>query len=63
MVSVGPPSLYLEKNFIQLQLPNVVVAWSSSTSQYIQEGVKNLEKNLVNQGMKLMKGEATPFSP
>ena len=59
---VGPPNLYLGAKLSKIQLPNGVEAWSASTSQDIQEAVKNVETHLEQASMKLTKKAATPLT-
>jgi len=59
--SIGPPTLYLGAKLGKVQLPNGVEAWAASTSQYVQESVKNVEHHLDKLDMKLKKGVTTPF--
>ena len=40
----------------KVQLPNGVESWAISTSQYVQEAVKNVEAHLKRKGMALRKG-------
>ena len=54
--SVGPPKLYLGAKMSKVQLPNGVKSWAISTSQYVQEAVKNVEAHLKRKGMVLRKG-------
>ena len=44
------------------QLPNGVESWAISTSQYVQEAVKNIEAHLKRIGMALQKGMNSPLS-
>ena len=59
---IGPPTLYLGANLGKVQLLNGVEAWAASTSQYVQESVKNVEHHLDKLDMKLKKGATTPLS-
>ena len=52
---IGPPSIYLGGKIFQLELPNGVVAWAISLSQYIQECVRNVEKKFKSEGKALGK--------
>ena len=61
--SVGTPKLYLGEKFSKIYLPNGVEAYVVSTSQYVQESVKNFEKNLTAKGMRLNRGGMAPLSP
>ena len=60
---IGPPSIYLGGKISQVELPNGVVAWAISSSQYIQECVRNVEKKLKSEGKVLGKGTNSPLSP
>ena len=46
----------------KVQLPNGVESWAISTSQYVQESVKNVEAHLKRKGMALRKGMNSPLS-
>ena len=59
--SVGPPKIYLGAKVSEVSLPNGVNAWAMSASQYIKEGVRNVEEYLDRRGMKLRKGTKTPM--
>ena len=52
--SLGPPKL--------VQLPNGVVAWALSASQYAQDAVKNVESYLKKNDMHWRKGTNAPLS-
>ena len=60
--SIAAPSLYLGAKISNIQLPNGVMAWAQSTSQYVHEAVRNVEKYLSARSMKLMKGATSPLS-
>jgi hypothetical protein len=60
--SIAAPTLYLGAKVSKVQLPNGVEAWAQSTSQYIQEAVRNVENYLADKNMKLMKGASSPLS-
>jgi hypothetical protein len=60
--SIAAPSLYLGAKISKIQLPNGVMAWAQSTSQYVHEAVRNVEKYLSARSMKLMKGATSPLS-
>ena len=60
--SIAVPTLYLGAKISKVQLPNGVEAWAQSTSQYVQEAVRNVEKYLSDRSLTLMKGAATPLS-
>ena len=51
--SIGPPDLYLGGRLRKVQLENGVKAWSFSSSQYVQQAVKNVEGYLERRGRKL----------
>ena len=59
--SIGPPSLYLGAKICKMELPNGVKAYALSTSQYVQEAVRNVEKYLLSKGMKLSNKRSTPI--
>jgi len=60
--SVGPPKLYLGGKISQVQLPNGVVCYAVSSSQYIQEAVSNLEEYLKKKNMSLIRNPRAPMS-
>jgi hypothetical protein len=59
--SIGPPTLYLGGHLRQVELTNGVKAWAFSSSQYVQEAVKNVEQYLLSKGGKLPKRAETPM--
>lgn len=61
--SIGDPDIYLGAKIKKTVLPNGVVAWGTSASQYVQEAVKNVEVHLAaKEGRKLKtKGATGPF--
>ena len=61
--SIEPPKIYLGAKISKVQLPNGVEAYAASTSQYIQNALKNLEEHLERKGMKLNRGGTAPLSP
>ena len=44
--SIAHPDIYLEDKVKKTRLPNMVEAWTFSSSQYIQEAASNVEKFL-----------------
>ena len=50
------PKIYLGGKLSQVQLPNGVIAWAISSSQYVQEAVGNIEDHLKRQGKSMRKG-------
>lgn len=60
--SIGPPKIYLGAKISQVTLPNGVLAWASSSSQYIQEAVRNVESHLKRHNMSLRKGTNAPLT-
>jgi hypothetical protein len=59
--SIGPPKIYLGGSMRQVELDNGVKAWAFSSSQYVQEAVKNVEKYLNLKGGKLPTKAETPI--
>ena len=47
---IESPTIYLGGKLSQVELPNGVVAWTVSSSQYVQEAVRNLELHLKSKG-------------
>ena len=43
---IAPPNIYLGGKVKNMRLPNMVEAWTFSSSQYVQEAVSNVEKFL-----------------
>ena len=60
--SVGPPKLYLGNKVSQVKLDNGVLAWSFSSSQYVQSAIANVERHLKNKNESLPKKASAPFS-
>ena len=44
--SFAPPNIYVGEKVKNMRLPNMVEAWTFSSSQYVQEVVSNVEKFL-----------------
>ena len=61
--SIGDPDMYLGGKLRQTRLANGVDAWGLSSSKYVQEAVRNVEKFLSERkgGRKLPRRAATPF--
>ena len=60
--SVGPRKLYLDGKLSTDDLPHGFKAWDSSASNYIQTALKNIEANLKQYGLSLMRGTNYYFS-
>ena len=60
--SIGPPKIYLGAKVNKVNLPNGVEAYAVSTSQYVQEAVKNVEKLLAKEGKTLIKTANAPLT-
>ena len=60
--SIGEPRIYLGGKISQDQLPNGVIAYALSTSQYVQEAIKNVEKTIGKRGLVLNKKVQSPFT-
>ena len=58
--SIGPPTIYLGGYLHKVELMNGVKAWAFSSSQYVQEAVKNIERYLDLKGGTLPRVE-TPI--
>ena len=58
--SIGPPTQYLGNKVTNVTMENGVSSWSFSSSQYVQNSVKNVEEALAREGRKL---PATANSP
>ena len=59
--SVGEPQLYLGAKISKVMLPNGVEAYAWSPSKYVNEAIKNLEKQLDLIGLKLKRGVNAPL--
>ena len=59
--SIGEPKIYLGAKISQVQLPNWVIVYTLSTSQYVQESVKNVEQEINKKGLALAKCIKLPF--
>ena len=51
--SIGEPRIYLGGKISQVQLPNGVIAYALSMSQYVQEAIKNVEETIGKRGLAL----------
>ena len=60
--SIGPPKIYLGGKVTKVQLPTGVWSYAFSSSQYVKEAVKNVEKYLQKKNMKLMRRATSPLS-
>jgi hypothetical protein len=60
--SITPPDVYLGAKISKYPLKNGVVAWAMSSSQYVQEAVKNVELYLSERGMSLPGKAITPLT-
>jgi hypothetical protein len=60
--SIGPPSIYLGGKMSEVVLPNGVKAHAFSSSQYVQEAVRNVEAHLLKKNMKLKKKVTAPLT-
>ena len=60
--SIMPPKLYMGAKTSEYELPNGIKAWSISTSKYIQDAVKNVERRLADMGLKLNPGGNAPIT-
>ena len=60
--SIGPPKIYLGGKMTEVILPNGVKAHAFSSSQYVQEAVRNVESFLASRNMKLRKKATAPIT-
>jgi hypothetical protein len=60
--SITPPDVYLGAKISKYTLKNGVVAWAMSSSQYVQEAVKNVETYLRERNMSLPAKATTPLT-
>ena len=60
--SIGPPSKYLGGKLREVELDNGTKCWTFSSSQYVQDAVKNVEECLAKKGEKLAARALTPLS-
>ena len=60
--SVGPPDIYLGNKVTKVTLENGKKAWAWSSSQYVQNAVKNIENYLKEKGKSLARHMKAPFS-
>ena len=60
--SVGPPKIYLGAKLAREMLPNGAIAWSMSSSKYIQDSISNLQKQMEKKGLKLRPNTRAPIS-
>ena len=61
--SIGPPDHYIGGKVRKVELENVVNAWASSSSQYVQTAVKNVEAYLDSQDSKRWKMPSKADTP
>ena len=60
--SVGPPTIYLGNKVSKVTLENGAKAWAFSSSQYIQNAVKNVEGYLDKMDAKLPRNVQSPIA-
>ena len=60
--SVGPPSIYLGNKMSNVTLEGETNAWALSLSQYVQNAVANVEKQLKAEDKSLPKQATSPLS-
>jgi hypothetical protein len=60
--SIGKPTQYLGNKVSVVKLDNGVSAWSFSSSQYVQNAVKNVESHLKKKGESLPKKATSPWT-
>ena len=60
--SIDTPRLYLGGKISQVQLPNGVIAYALSMSQYVREAIENIERTIKQRGLALNKKAQTPFT-
>jgi hypothetical protein len=59
---VGPPQIYLGNKVPKVTLENGIEAWSFSSSQYVQNAIKNVEAYLKKHGKCLPAKASSPLS-
>ena len=59
--SIGPPEIYLGGHMRKITLENGAKAWDFSSSQYVQDAVKNIEEYLAKTDRKLPSKAHTPI--
>ena len=62
---IGPPTVYLGGRVCKVQLENGVLAWSFSSSQYVQSAIKNVEEYVrksKNSHLKIPSKAETPLT-
>ena len=60
--SIGPPKIYLGNKVSTVTLENGVLAWSFSSSHYVQSTIANVERYLKGKDESLPKRASAPFS-
>ena len=60
-LSIFPPNIYLREKVYKVQLPKEFEAYDISMIQYVQESVKNVEKDLHDRGLALFNKASTPL--
>jgi hypothetical protein len=56
--SIGPPTIYLGGKMRKVRLDNDMEAWAYSSSQYVQQAVKNVEQHLSDRGARPLPAKA-----
>ena len=60
--SIGPPTQYLGNKVSEVTLDNGTKCWSFSSSQYVQNAIKNVEDHLQSRGTSLPNRAKSPWS-
>ena len=60
--SIGPPDIYFGGQVRKVELENNNFAWAFGCSKYVQQAVKNVEKQLSDKDLKLPPGGNTPIT-
>ena len=60
--SIGPPKIYLGAKIMKVQLPNGVVAFAISMSQYVKEATRNMEEHFKKRDLGLLKKASMPIA-
>jgi hypothetical protein len=60
--SLGPPTQYLGNKVSQVTMENGVKCWSFSSSQYVQNAIKNVEEYLAQSDSKLPARAKSPWT-
>ena len=59
--SIGDPGKYIGGKLRKVKINNVIDYWEFSSTQYVQDSVKNVEQYLKVKGQKILAKSSAPF--